>query len=495
MSMATKRRSIDELRSCSSVKRVTVSVVEKDEVRPSTPSAEEFNSGDQEEDCPTNITPLPRGPLSMKDESFRPSKPSTDSDLVDQKEDAPINIAQLPHELLSMILNYIDDRDCLARLAFVNRKFNQCTTPILYRWPNFHSTFAWAQFVQTVTRNNNSRPLGSYVQVIDLSSPFNLRHTGGLPEDLRSSRAVPVYTSSGSNTIDLILQTMDLIFPHNLRATIGQAQAQSWQAHGHPPVPWTTYTGPTWNHPIEAAPSQDTAANSAGWEILPGRPPVAWTMISNHAGPSSSAITSLDPSPGLSLHQLLIDHLRSRNNPPSNSPNNPETLEPHIPADSFPTSSVDTLYEAKTFLDKKRLARLQIQSSSLLSLASACPNLLHISLSHCPILTDILIKETNEYLSALQHEPQPYLTRVPIPPVQVIEALSKHCPRLISVDLRGCDWFTDDNIEVALQLENLRALNLGNCANVSKELARLFFCAKGESVRKSVLSALDPQLE
>ncbi|KAJ3186982.1 hypothetical protein HDU85_007020 [Gaertneriomyces sp. JEL0708] len=116
-----------------------------------------------------------------------------------------------------------------------------------------------------------------------------------------------------------------------------------------------------------------------------------------------------------------------------------------------------------------------VQSSTLIQLSERCPDLRHIALSNCPILPDTYIKEIREYASALQYTPPSYFTLIPITALDAIKHLVENCPKLVSFDLRGCEWVTEDVPRfIADACPGLRSLDLRKCSKLSSSLQNLF---------------------
>ncbi|KAI8824385.1 uncharacterized protein EV422DRAFT_318906 [Fimicolochytrium jonesii] len=107
-------------------------------------------------------------------------------------------VAALPHEIIAMIFAYIHDQPTFAALALVCQAFNICATPLLYRAPQFQTTFQWAQFVQTLRGSaNGKRDLGAFVQAIDLSSTVMKKTVVEAEEGNRRNRVNPGHLHGG----------------------------------------------------------------------------------------------------------------------------------------------------------------------------------------------------------------------------------------------------------------------------------------------------------
>ncbi|CAO3589460.1 unnamed protein product [Absidia cylindrospora] len=82
-----------------------------------------------------------------------------------------------------------------------------------------------------------------------------------------------------------------------------------------------------------------------------------------------------------------------------------------------------------------------ISTSSLIQLAHACPNLVSLNLSHTKIFNDILVVETGEYVSTIQHNAiQPGLTHLPVDITPAIRFIGRQCPQLQQLKLQNCQW-------------------------------------------------------
>ncbi|KAJ3179658.1 hypothetical protein HDU87_002864 [Geranomyces variabilis] len=131
-----------------------------------------------------------------------------------------------------------------------------------------------------------------------------------------------------------------------------------------------------------------------------------------------------------------------------------------------------------------RMPRLQLLTSALVTLSN-CPNLFHISLANTALVQDTLVEETGEYLSERAPRspdtsagpPSPtFLTLTPLTVSRAFELLLNACPKLVSLDLSGCDWVTDELIAQLLKsAKRLRHLNLDRCAKASQHAAKLWF--------------------
>ncbi|KAJ3149904.1 hypothetical protein HDU89_003360 [Geranomyces variabilis] len=131
-----------------------------------------------------------------------------------------------------------------------------------------------------------------------------------------------------------------------------------------------------------------------------------------------------------------------------------------------------------------RLPRLQLLTSALVTLSN-CPNLFHISLANTTLVQDTLVEETGEYLS--ERAPRSpdtskgppsttFLTLTPLTVSRAFEILLNACPKLISLDLSGCDWVTDELVaQLLMSAKRLRHLNLDRCAKASQQVAKLWF--------------------
>ncbi|KAI8591726.1 hypothetical protein BDZ88DRAFT_30332 [Geranomyces variabilis] len=131
-----------------------------------------------------------------------------------------------------------------------------------------------------------------------------------------------------------------------------------------------------------------------------------------------------------------------------------------------------------------RLPRLQLLTSALVTLSN-CPNLYHISLANTALVQDTLVEETGEYLS--ERAPRSpdtskgppsttFLTLTPLTVSRAFDILLNACPKLISLDLSGCDWVTDELVaQLLMSAKRLRHLNLDRCAKASQQVAKLWF--------------------
>ncbi|KAJ3308500.1 hypothetical protein HDU76_003949 [Blyttiomyces sp. JEL0837] len=149
--------------------------------------------------------------------------------------------------------------------------------------------------------------------------------------------------------------------------------------------------------------------------------------------------------------------------------------------DNIPTSSGP----------EKPGSRILILSSTLMHIAEHCPKLLSLSLAWCSVVTDTLVVETGEYLSTQLHTPQEYLTRVKITAKMGLEKLLESCSEIVSLDLRGCDWVTDDVVLMIVEKGlAIRALNLLRCPRVRGSLAKLFFVEKASELKELVMAGM-----
>ncbi|KAJ3208782.1 hypothetical protein HDU67_006564 [Dinochytrium kinnereticum] len=160
-----------------------------------------------------------------------------------------------------------------------------------------------------------------------------------------------------------------------------------------------------------------------------------------------------------------------------------------------PAQMPDTLLAAQAAVfnmaGSKRPVRISVETSTLLRLSQCCPNLRTLNLAFCPLAQDYLIKETGEYLSSLLHTPPDYLTRVPVTPMQALQAVVEGCKELISLDLRGCDWVTSEVVDMVVEKATmLRALNLVRCLRLRSSAAKLFLVKDVGELRELVTEAL-----
>ncbi|KAJ3156248.1 hypothetical protein HDU86_004012 [Geranomyces michiganensis] len=141
-----------------------------------------------------------------------------------------------------------------------------------------------------------------------------------------------------------------------------------------------------------------------------------------------------------------------------------------------------------------RAPRLQLLTSALVTLSN-CPNLSHISLANTALGQDTLVEETGEFLSergprspeSSGPTPAAFLTLTTLTVSKAFEILLDACPKLISLDLSGCDWVTDELVaQLLTKAKRLRHLNLNRCAKASWEVAKLWFEEEEQPINGSV---------
>lgn len=79
---------------------------------------------------------------------------------------ASVTIRSLPIEILTYIMELVDDKDTYYNCLFVCKLFQQITVPVLYKDLQFTSTYRFAQFV---TYLRLCPEVGTYVRSVDLS--------------------------------------------------------------------------------------------------------------------------------------------------------------------------------------------------------------------------------------------------------------------------------------------------------------------------------------
>lgn len=104
------------------------------------------------------------------------------------------------------------------------------------------------------------------------------------------------------------------------------------------------------------------------------------------------------------------------------------------------------------------------------------------------------IPETDDYVSRLYNSPHSYMTRIPISILDAFRALAENCPDLEAINLRNCDFVSDDLVQLLVcNLPNLRYLDLTGCTRVAAAAAMLWDCENETEAVTATATATAPQ--
>lgn len=334
-----------------------------------------------------------------------------------------ITLLDLPVELIDDIFSNLD-QPSLLELLQVSKQISSLCIRHLYFDPQFRSTYRFAQFVTTVSHNQE---LANYVKVLDLSAiPSQVREgTGEVLAGWRDwkLRAEPFYTVSGPSTSTVSQRTTSLI-PPDLIAT------------PQPRVATTPASMKT--HPLKTRNFTDSYNNPKSENTKKQSKLRRYSKFTNHqAGP--------DPTP----KRKQPFSLRSQKSTQQISTPVPVSTKLNTvvqkPASTHPTQS---------FRLKKFLHARDIPLGALLHIFKCCRNLHIIDLSRVTLANDYFITSRTKYpITSLSGHifvsdvaclntwlPQDVC---PVHPTDLVEALCE-LRFLVTLNVKSATWLTTD---------------------------------------------------
>ncbi|KAJ3417283.1 hypothetical protein HDV05_005739 [Chytridiales sp. JEL 0842] len=141
---------------------------------------------------------------------------------------------------------------------------------------------------------------------------------------------------------------------------------------------------------------------------------------------------------------------------------------------------------------------LVIRAFTLRQVSEHCPNLTILDLSYSHVEADHYLPDVQEYACNLLHHGHLSdidFIRVPVTALDVMREVVERCLYLESLDLRGCDWVTDEMVLEVVEASwraggRLRALNLMQCGRVNSRGARLYFVKDARELRGLVRAVM-----
>jgi hypothetical protein len=129
----------------------------------------------------------------------------------------------------------------------------------------------------------------------------------------------------------------------------------------------------------------------------------------------------------------------------------------------------------KRWMQKRGYFLVSISASSLIEVCKRAKGLKSLNLASSAITADTYVVETREYVSQIQQQPEPYLTRVPVPVSDVFRTLVENCPYIEAINLSNTEFVDDALVEMIVNgLQMLEYLDLTGCTRLQAASAVLW---------------------